>query len=149
MSKREATDQLERNYEDIPENPSILKTATEEEIKNRKIYTIKRPNQQETQPTKTTAEFLFQKADIAASNINKEEKVNINKEQNNEKTLFELKQPSTTQMFSGSISIDKDNVNTNLFFNNVKAELSKEEKVESTAVNSQDNVNNNHVNSNS
>ena len=135
MSKRAPIDQLDRNFDDIPNNSSVLKNATEEEIKARKIYTIKRPAQQEGQTSKPVSGFVFQKAEVKEPEA---EKVGDQKtegsEKNGEKRLFELKPPTTTQMFSGSISVDQNKVNTGLFFNNAK----NEEKVESTAVNSQD-----------
>lgn len=139
MSKREPTEPLDRNFEDTIENPSVLIKATEEEIKARKIYTIKRPIEQETQQTKPAAGFIFQKADIKGTEGHESNGSKANGDANQQTLHFEIKPPTTTQMFSGSISMDTAKVNTGLFFNNAKTVIKADEKIDSTAVNSQEN----------
>lgn len=143
MSKRAPIDQLDRNLEDLPNNSSVLRNATEEEIKTRKIFTIKRQSQQkeqEEQKSKPVSGFVFKKAELAEPETAKDSGNKLIEEEKKEKKpLFDIKPPSTDQMFSGSITIDKNQVNTNLFFNNAKSTAKVDEKTESTAVNSQEN----------
>ena len=139
MSKRAYTEPLDRNFEDIPEKSSILRNATEEEIKGRKIFTIKRPAAQEDQSNKPVTGFVFQRAEISGttSEVQRADQINI-KESKDEKPLFEVKPPIKENMFSGSIKIDSAKINTSLFFNNTQPNIELENKENINALNNQE-----------
>lgn len=137
MSKRAPTEPLDRNLDEPVDKPELLVAATEDELKERKIYRIRRSEAQEVQPSKPVSGFVFKKADVQDSNGHTSEQKKAETE-GEQKPAPEIKPASADQMHTGSFAFDSSKVNNNMFFANARAVNKPEDKNDSTAVNSQE-----------
>jgi len=127
MSKRVPTDELDKNIDDLPQNGSVLVDATDDQIKDRQILKLKKPEQKEVSNAKPVQGFVFEKAEVKDSATT--EGQNHATDNKDSKPLFDIKPPSADNMFSGAIKLDEKKINTNLFFTN-NNQNPKDDKVE-------------------